>query len=76
MLPEERLTGNDFTHSISGMLQFTDALSEQYERVFVLCYCERSLQNRTAKKLDMTEEQAPGCLKDALIELRRFSRHT
>ncbi|WP_346316919.1 sigma-70 family RNA polymerase sigma factor [Chitinophaga sp. YIM B06452] len=75
LLPEERLTGNDFTHSISGMLQFTDALSEQCRRVFVLCYCKGLSRSEAAKKLDMKEEQVLSCLKEALIELRKFSRN-
>ncbi len=58
------------------MLQFMDALSEQCKRVFVLCYCKGLSRTETAKKLDMNEEQVLSCLKDALIELRRFSRHT
>lgn len=75
-LPGAGLTGNDVTLSRSGALHFMNTLSEQCKRVFVLCYYKGLSRTETAKKLDMTDDQVLHCLKEALTELRRFSRRS
>ncbi|WP_162946631.1 RNA polymerase sigma factor [Chitinophaga barathri] len=76
MLPSAGLTGNELTHSRSGILHFTNTLSEQCRKVFVLCYCRGLSRIEAGKQLDMTEEEVLRCLKEALTELRRFSKRS
>lgn len=59
-----------------SLVQFAGRLTPDVRQIFDLCYCKGLSQSAVASVLGMPEEEVSLLFRSAMVELRKFMKHT